>query len=111
MENSEATTDTQSHHYIVAEKLLKEHGKTTDEVRAMLVDKGLSYEEACKIVDSFGYKSEEKKNGNKDMLFGALWCIGGTVLTISNTGYIFWGAIVFGAIQFFKGAAASMNND
>jgi hypothetical protein len=45
------------------------------------------------------------------MIFGALWCIGGTVLTISNTGYIFWGAIVFGGIQFFKGLATTLSND
>jgi hypothetical protein len=37
------------------------------------------------------------------MLFGALWCIGGIIATVSDLGYIFWGAIVFGAIQFFRG--------
>ncbi|UPT68807.1 MAG: hypothetical protein M0D57_09370 [Sphingobacteriales bacterium JAD_PAG50586_3] len=110
MENSQPTTETQSHYYLLAEKLLKEHGKDTDEVRSMLVDKGVSYEEASKIVDSFAYQSAEKKSGNRDMLFGALWCIGGTILTVSDTGYIFWGAIVFGGIQFFKGVAANMND-
>lgn len=37
------------------------------------------------------------------MLFGALWCIGGIVATATDIGLIFWGAIVFGAIQFIKG--------
>lgn len=40
---------------------------------------------------------------NKDMLWGAVWCIGGIIGTVADTGYIFWGAIVFGGIQFFVG--------
>ena len=49
------------------------------------------------------------------MLFGALWCVGGLVVTIGgyvlaakNGGgsyMIFWGAVIFGAIQFFRGLA------
>jgi hypothetical protein len=95
----------------LAEKLLKKHSKTTDEVRLMLVEEGLSYEEACKIVDSFGYKSVEKNNGNINMIFGALACIVGTALTISNTGYIYWGAIIFGLALFISGGVAKMNDD
>ena len=49
----------------------------------------------------------EKDKANKDMLYGALWCIGGTVLTIADIGFIFWGAIVFGAVQFVRGAIAA----
>ena len=48
------------------------------------------------------------------MIFGALWCVGGIVVTavtyssaVSSPGgghyIIAWGAIVFGAVQFFKG--------
>jgi len=38
----------------------------------------------------------------KNMLVGGLWCVGGLVATsISN--FYFFGAVVFGAIQFFKG--------
>ena len=47
----------------------------------------------------------------RDMLVGGLWCLGGiavTVLTYSaasggGTYFVAWGAIVFGAIQFFRG--------
>jgi hypothetical protein len=46
----------------------------------------------------------KKERANKDMLYGALWCIGGIVATVADFGYIFWGAIIFGAIQFLKGA-------
>jgi len=36
-------------------------------------------------------------------MYGALWCVGGIIATMSDIGAIFWGAIIFGAIQFFKG--------
>jgi hypothetical protein len=49
------------------------------------------------------YRSAEREQANKDMLYGALWCVGGIVATVANLGYVFWGAIVFGGIQFFKG--------
>lgn len=48
----------------------------------------------------------------RNMVVGALWCIGGIVVTaatysaVKDTGghyFIAWGAIVFGGIQFFKG--------
>lgn len=45
------------------------------------------------------------EKAQKDMLYGALWCVGGLVLTMAHIGFIFWGAIVFGAIQFFRGIA------
>ena len=55
-----------------------------------------------------------KAVGQKNMLYGALWCIGGTVVTAvtysaatsSPSGghyWVAWGAIVFGGAQFFKG--------
>lgn len=49
----------------------------------------------------------EPKTSNNDMLFGALWFIGGVIGTVADIGYIFWGAILFGAIQFFKGVMNS----
>ncbi len=52
-------------------------------------------------------KEEGIESAQKDMLYGALWCIGGIVATVADFGYIFWGAIVFGGIQFFKGLFSS----
>lgn len=45
------------------------------------------------------------------MLYGALWCIGGIVITVvtysaasgGGTYVVAWGAIIFGFIQFVKG--------
>jgi len=48
---------------------------------------------------------ENKKNATNNMLYGALWCTGGIVASVADFGYIFWGAIVFGGIQFFKGTS------
>jgi uncharacterized protein YgiM (DUF1202 family) len=50
-----------------------------------------------------------KDAGKKNMLYGALWFIGGVVVTIgtlsssSGSGIIAWGAILFGGIQFVQG--------
>ncbi|MES2141232.1 MAG: hypothetical protein V4511_16105 [Bacteroidota bacterium] len=44
-----------------------------------------------------------KEKAKRDMLFGALWCIGGIIATAAHIGFIFWGAIIFGGIQFFRG--------
>lgn len=56
------------------------------------------------------YDEARKKQANKDMLYGALWCVGGIVATASDIGAIFWGAILFGGIQFFKGLMNSQSN-
>ena len=48
-------------------------------------------------------KQNSREQAGKNMLYGALWCIGGTIATLADIGYIFWGAIVFGGIQFFIG--------
>jgi len=57
--------------------------------------------------------------GQKNMIYGACWCIGGLAVTLlslaaaSGPGggrfIMAWGAIIFGAIQFFKGAAQAGN--
>lgn len=55
-----------------------------------------------------------KSMGNKNMLVGALWCIGGIVVTAATysaassssgggTYVVAWGAILFGGLQFLKG--------
>jgi hypothetical protein len=44
----------------------------------------------------------------KHMIYGVLWCVGGTVATVlsfssGRGGVLFWGAIIFGIYDFFKG--------
>src|SRR5436305_1869017 len=87
-------------------------GVPAPDIEKDLVDKGLSADSARTIVDNLlaARKNALKQAGQKNMLYGALWCIGGTLVTIisytaadSSGGgkyVIAWGAIVFGAFQF-----------
>ena len=53
----------------------------------------------------------EEPSGNKNMFWGAIWCVGGIIFTVSDTGYIWWGAILFGGIQFFQGLIQSSSSN
>jgi len=81
--------------------------KNPYEIKSFLLDRGMDEPNADAIIESIEGQVTDarRKKAQKDMLYGALWCIGGTVLTLAHIGYIFWGAIIFGAIQFIKGAS------
>lgn len=84
-------------------------GQDLDDVQSHLMESGGMPEyQARDLANQLESEIREAKNAgaNKDMLYGALWCIGGTVATLADIGFIFWGAILFGAIQFIKGAAS-----
>ncbi len=54
--------------------------------------------------DHLTYEQEQQnKKANSDILWGAIWCVGGLIGTFANIGYVFWGAIIFGGIQLFRG--------
>jgi hypothetical protein len=88
-------------------------------IRSNLIEKGLSDEGADIVVRNLQQLQARahREAGQKDMLYGALWCIGGIVVTAvsysaaasagGGTYVITWGAVVFGAIQFFRGLARS----
>ena len=54
-----------------------------------------------------------RQQARKNMLHGALWCIGGIILTYASLDaagpgdiyFIFWGAILFGGVQLLQGCA------
>lgn len=83
------------------------------QVEDRLVAQGLDRQTAADVVNTLlrSVKDARKKAAQKNMLFGALWCIGGIVVTVvtfslaqgGGSFIVAWGAIVFGAIQFFKG--------
>ncbi|MFC0515122.1 hypothetical protein ACFFGT_12965 [Mucilaginibacter angelicae] len=83
-------------------------GKNTYEVKTALLERGLDEGNADYIVEQLDLQINEarKARAKKDMLYGALWCAGGLILTLAHIGFIFWGAIVFGGIQFFRGVIA-----
>lgn len=69
------------------------------------------------------YKDKSAQSGEsgkavKKMIFGALWAIGGTIATVLSYGaaigggkyMVFWGAILFGAVDFLIGLNAWISN-
>jgi hypothetical protein len=93
--------------YNYAANLMINEKKSSGDIQTALIEKGLSENAAFTIVNNLEneFKNAKKEAAKKDMLYGALWCVGGTVATVANIGFIFWGAIIFGGIQFIKGAA------
>ena len=91
--------------YEDAVSLMIKEKKSVDETKEILVERGLSEEYASIVVNNLvkKIKEENKEKAYNDMVAGALWCVGGTVATVADFGFIFWGAIVFGGIQFFRG--------
>lgn len=58
-------------------------------------------------------ENHHKKSSSRDILVGALWFIGGSIVTIisltnGHGGIIAYGAIIFGGIQLMKGIFNSM---
>ncbi len=70
-----------------------------------MVDNGVERDEATVFINDCLVQIDvaKKESAKKDILYGALWCVGGTVATLANIGFIFWGAIVFGGIQLIRG--------
>ena len=85
------------------------------QIQSALVDKGIDQQSAATVVSDLERTRAEAVStaGQKNMLFGALWCIGGIAITAAtynaaaSTGegsyVVAWGAILFGAMQFFRG--------
>ncbi|KAF2337923.1 hypothetical protein [Flavobacterium ginsenosidimutans] len=91
--------------YNYAADLMLNEQKSASETKNVLIALGLSSENATLVVENIEDQIQEAHNSKarKDMIYGALWFAGGTILTLSNIGFIFWGAILFGGIQFFRG--------
>ncbi|GAO44019.1 hypothetical protein [Flavihumibacter petaseus] len=93
--------------YSYAAHLLINQKLSAMETKNALVAQGLDETSAVQVVEEtlVQTKAAVKDQTKKDMLYGALWCVGGIVATAADIGFIFWGAIVFGGIQFFRGVA------
>lgn len=96
------------------------NGLPPDQIEKKLIEQGLEAEAAATVVGNLVQAKAKaiKEAGSKNMLYGALWCIGGIVVTAvtysaaigGGTYVVAWGAIAFGAIQFFRGLAQSSGN-
>jgi len=101
--DEQITTNVSVYNY--AATLLVNEGRTSSEVIDTLIQQGYDKDNAASIVSTLEQQitDAKKERAKKDMLYGGLWCVGGTVATLANIGFIFWGAIVFGGVQFFRG--------
>src|SRR5262245_27258186 len=101
--------------YTYAGALLRQ-GKSPSEVEDALVDKGIERKTASIVVDKLtvAQTNVKKEEGTKNMMIGGLICLVGIIITAatysaasSGSGggkyVVAWGAIVFGAIRFFRG--------
>ena len=95
-----------------AEKM--EAGVSHAEIANELVEKGMDQESADMIVQQVHEVHREAYHtaGKKNIMYGALWAVGGTVVTVASYAtaaegdakyVVAWGAIVYGAIQIFVG--------
>ncbi len=101
---------------------LRDQGKTKDEIKQDLIMHGIDESTAEAISGNIeehyaNYTNIKKKTAEKNILYGGLWCAGGIIITAvtysaaSDDGghyFIAWGAIIFGAIQFFRGVSQRM---
>jgi hypothetical protein len=108
METTTQTTTSQpvtQEIYNYAANLLIHGNKNAHEVKKAIMERGYDAATAESVVLELDQqiRKAKKDRAGKDILYGSLWCVGGTIATLANIGFIFWGAIVFGLIQLIKG--------
>lgn len=87
--------------------------KDAFEIQKALIEQGLDEKSASIVVSNLEQQIKEakKEGANEDIMYGALWCVGGLIVTAvtysaasgGGTYVVAWRAILFGAIQFIKG--------
>lgn len=105
-EGQEATKVVQE---MVTQRLLEGKGKKN--IVEELVKGGWTKESATQYVDNLELQFKQSPEGRqrlasnykRHMLYGVLWIAGGVIATMVLEGWFFWGAIVWGAIDFFRG--------
>lgn len=100
-------------YHFAAEQM--KNGMSTQKIQALLIDKGLAPKAAATVVYDLSRlrAAAEQEASKKNLLYGALWCLGGlavTLITYSDGGsyVIAWGAILYGGIRFFRGLSQSL---
>jgi hypothetical protein len=112
-QQKQSTQDAVRAIYAYAGSLMKAN-VSDDEIRGKLTEKGVNAEAANVVIRNL--HQAKRKVAQKDMLIGAGFCIVGLIITIATyttaassrgggTYVIAWGAIIFGALQFFRGLA------
>ena len=96
-----------------AVSLLGNAGLTTGTVAQKIIDKGHSQDTAFKVIELALAEIKEANKGKakRDVIVGGIFFVLGTVMTFANIGFIFWGAIVFGAVQCIRGIINLSNSN
>lgn len=98
-----------------AQYQLASNRKDPGTVRKELIEQGFDEQSAYNVVNNVmdnvqdQFRAARKSAAQKQMALGGIICGVGIALTIADIGYIFWGAIVFGGIRFFKGLSEYSN--
>jgi hypothetical protein len=88
-------------------------GQTAEHVIGMLLEEGLAQDEIRAVFDGAA-KILRAENAHKDKLYGAMWLVGGLMVTLvsysaaSNGGsyLVATGAIIYGAVRLVRGFSA-----
>ena len=78
---------------------------------ALRCDCGYQFSAVSYATDVVSYRSVNRRAGAKNMVFGAGWCafgVAATVFTVTSRAglhLVFWGAVVCGITQFFRGVS------
>lgn len=113
---TQVTVPRELYNYVL---ILHEQGKTDDEIREMLSERGHSHEviehALIELYNPTKYREDINKEANDEIKYGAFWFLGGLVITVgtflyasSNGGgsyFITWGPMLYGGIKMFKGYA------
>jgi hypothetical protein len=91
--------------YDYAKHLLLDQQQSIYEVRQALVERGLDLDSAQNVLTAIedDLQHAEKERAQRDVLFGSLWLVGGIIATLAQVHFVFWGAIVIGAVLFGRG--------
>lgn len=105
--------------YDYTAKRLVQDKASTETVKDELIEQGVNEENAQAIIDYVKeqIKDARLKHAKDDMKYGALWCIGGLIVTgatyllAENGGsyIVTWGAILWGGWQYFRGVIEKNN--
>jgi len=85
--------------------ILKMKGKSTEEIKAALLEHGIDEASADTVMEWVKQDTINaiKMRAKRDMLIGALFCLGGWALSFTHFRSAFWVMILFGGIKLFKG--------
>ena len=105
--------------YEYAADLMFEQEISPSETKRILIEQGLEPEDADIVISNLQTQMRQANRSvaKKNMIYGALWCLGGLLVTVitysaaseGGTYIVTGGAIFWGAIQFLKGLFQFIN--